>query len=144
MTAYAELQAMSNFTFLEGASHPQELAATAAALGYRAIAVADRNSLAGVVRAHAAAREAGIRLAVGTRLDLADAPSALCLPTDRAAYGRLARLLTLGRRRAPKGRCHLAWADVEPLIKNHLSDVDAAVFVYRQFAPGKKAVEPSR
>ena len=113
MTAYAELQAMSNFTFLEGASHPQELVESAAALGHRAIAVADRNSLAGVVRAHAAAARAGIRLAVGARLDLDDGPSALCLPTGRAAYGRLSRLLTLGRRRAEKGRCHIGWTDVE-------------------------------
>ncbi len=113
MTAYAELQALSNFTFLEGAAHPHELAETAAALGHRAIAIADRNSLAGVVRAHTAAREAGIRLVVGARLDLEDGPSAICLPTGRAAYGRLARLLTLGRRRAPKGRCRLSWRDVE-------------------------------
>ena len=113
MTAYAELQAMSNFTFLEGASHPQELVESAAALGHRAIAVADRNSLAGVVRAHAAAARAGIRLAVGARLDLDDGPSALCLPTGRAAYGRLSRLLTLGRRRAEKGRCRIGWTDVE-------------------------------
>ena len=113
MTAYAELQATSNFTFLEGASHPHELVETAAALGHRAIAVADRNSLAGVVRAHIAARRCGIPLVVGARLDLEDGPSALCLPTDRAAYGRLARLLTAGRRRAPKGRCRLAWRDVE-------------------------------
>ena len=113
MTAYAELQATSNFTFLEGASHPHELVETAAALGHRAIAVVDRNSLAGVVRAHIAARRSGIPLVVGARLDLEDGPDALCLPTDRAAYGRLARLLTTGRRRAPKGRCRLAWRDVE-------------------------------
>lgn len=113
MTAYAELQATSNFTFLEGASHPHELVETAAALGHRAIAVVDRNSLAGVVRAHIAARRCGIPLVVGARLDLEDGPDALCLPTDRAAYGRLARLLTTGRRRAPKGRCRLAWRDVE-------------------------------
>ena len=111
--AYAELQATSNFTFLEGASHPHELVETAAALGHRAIAIVDRNSLAGVVRAHAAARRCGIPLVVGARLDLEDGPSALCLPADRAAYGRLSRLLTVGRRRAPKGECRLAWRDVE-------------------------------
>ena len=112
MTPYAELQAVSNFSFLEGASHGHELVATAAALGIEALAVCDRNTLAGVVRAHAAAKEANIRLLIGARLDLGDGPSALCLPRDRAAYGRLSRLLTLGRRRAPKGECHLAWADV--------------------------------
>jgi error-prone DNA polymerase len=110
--AYAELQVTSNFSFLQGASHPEELAATAAALGLHAVAITDRNTLAGVVRAHVAAKEAGIRLVVGARLDLEDAPSLLCLPTDRAAYGRLARLISLGRRRAPKGECRLALADV--------------------------------
>ena len=121
-TAYAELQVTSNFSFLRGGSHPEELAMTAAALGHRAIAITDRNSLAGVVRAHLACRDAGIRLLVGARLDLVDGPSLLCLPTDRAAYGRLAELLTLGRRRAPKGSCYLrrddvaAWADGQILL----------------------------
>ncbi len=112
MTAYAELQVTSNFSFLRGASHPEELVATAAALGCRAIAITDRNTLAGVVRAHAVAKLAEIRLVVGARLDLDDGPSLLCFPTDRAAYGRLSRLLTLGRRRAPKGECRLGVADV--------------------------------
>lgn len=111
--AYAELQVTTNYSFLRGASHPEELVLAAAALGNQAIAVTDRNSLAGVVRAHAAARRAGIRLVVGARLDLTDGPSLLCLPTDRAAYGRLARLLTVGKRRAAKGdRCELALSDV--------------------------------
>ena len=111
MTAYAELQTTSNFSFLRGAAHPEELVAQAAALGLAAIAITDRNSLAGVVRGHLAAREAGIRMIVGARLDFTDAPSLICLPTDRAAYGRLSKLITLGRRRAPKGECHLALAD---------------------------------
>ncbi len=110
--SYAELQATSNYTFLEGASHPDELAVTAAALGLAAVAITDRNTLAGVVRAHVAAKSAGIRLVVGTRLDLGDGTGLLCFPTDRAAYGRLCRLLTLGRRRAPKGQCHLGRTDV--------------------------------
>ena len=109
---YVELQVSSNFSFLRGASHPEELAVTAAALGHAAIAVADRDSLAGVVRAHIACKQAGIRLVVGARLDLQDGPSLLCFPTDRAAYGRLSKLLTVGRRRAPKGECHLTRADV--------------------------------
>ncbi len=112
MAAYAELQITSNFSFLRGASHPEELVATAAALGLSAIAITDRNTLAGVVRAHVAARQFGIRFIVGARLDLEDAPSLLCLPTDRAAYGRLARLITVGRRRAPKDDCRLTLADV--------------------------------
>ena len=112
MTAYAELQVTSNFSFLRGASHPEELVGEAAALGHAAVAIADRNTLAGAVRAHEAAKRADIRLLVGARLDLADAPSLLSFPTDRTAYGRLARLLTIGRRRAPKGECHLGLADV--------------------------------
>ena len=109
---YAELQVTSNFSFLRGGSHPDELAITAAALGLSAIAITDRNSLAGVVRAHGAAKGAGIRLIVGARLDLQEDLSLLCFPTDRAAYGRLSRLLTVGRRRAPKGDCWLNLGDV--------------------------------
>jgi len=110
--AYAELQVTSNYSFLRGASRPDELVLTAAALGHRAIAITDRNTLAGVVRAHVAAKRAGIRLVVGARLDLEDAPSLLCFPKDRAAYGRLSRLLTLGKGRAPKGECRLTLADL--------------------------------
>lgn len=109
---HAELQATSNFSFLRGASHPEELVERAAALGWQALALTDRNTLAGVVRAHLAAKRAGLRFLPGARLDLLDAPSLLCLPTTRAAYGRLARLLTLGRRRAPKGQCRLERADL--------------------------------
>ena len=112
MTQYAELQVTSNFSFLRGASHPEEMALQAAAFGYAAIGIADRNSLAGVVRAHIAAREAGLRLCVGARLDLFDGISLLAYPTDRAAYGRMSRLITLGRRRAPKGECEIHFADV--------------------------------
>ena len=112
MTQYAELQVTSNFSFLRGASHPEEMALQAAAFGYAAIGIADRNSLAGVVRAHIAAKEAGLRLCVGARLDLSDGISLLAYPTDRAAYGRLSRLITLGRRRAPKGECEIRFADV--------------------------------
>ncbi|MFM9943435.1 MAG: error-prone DNA polymerase [Hyphomicrobiaceae bacterium] len=110
--AYAELQAMSNFSFLTGASHPHELIAQAKALGLTAIAITDRNTLAGIVRAHVAAKAAGIRLVVGVRLDLEDAPSLLCYPTDRDAYGRLCRLLSLGQMRSPKGQCRLTIDDV--------------------------------
>jgi error-prone DNA polymerase len=133
MPAYAELQILSNFSFLEGASHPGEYALTAAALGYGAFALTDRNSLAGVVRAHLAAKEAGIRFVVGARLDLVrdhatyaakpldaerrprptDGFSLLAWPTDRSAYARLAKLISLGRQRAPKGACWLTLDDVE-------------------------------
>ncbi|MEQ9190952.1 MAG: error-prone DNA polymerase [Alphaproteobacteria bacterium] len=110
--AYAELQASSNFSFLRGASHPGELVETASDLGLTALALTDRNSLAGIVRAHAAARHADMQLIVASRLDLTDGPSLLVMPTDRQAYGRLTRLLTLGKRRAKKGACHIALADV--------------------------------
>ncbi|HUB95378.1 MAG TPA: error-prone DNA polymerase [Stellaceae bacterium] len=109
---YAELDVTSNFSFLRGASHAEELVAEAKALGHAAIAIADRNSLAGVVRAWRAAQEHGLRLVVGCRLVLADGASLLCFPTDRAAYGRLCRLLTLGKRRAEKGDCRLVYGDV--------------------------------
>src|SRR5580658_10287014 len=110
--SYAELQVTSNFSFLRGGSHPDELVQQAAALGLAAIAITDRNSVAGLVRAHQAAKEAGIRLVVGVRLDLRDGMSLLAFPEDRAAYGRLTTLLTLGKRRAPKGECHLDYPDV--------------------------------
>ena len=109
---YAELQVTTNFSFLRGASHADELVAQAKALGLDAIGIADRNTLAGVVRAHVAAKDAGLRLLVGARLDLEDAPSLICYPGDRSAYGRLCRLLSLGQGRAQKGKCSLRLADV--------------------------------
>ncbi len=112
MTRYAELAAFSNFSFLLGASHPEEMAAAAAALGHAAIALADVNSFAGIVRAHAAAKEAGVPFVPAVRLRLVDQEAELlAYPTDRAAYGRLCRLLTRGKRRAPKGACHLTLDD---------------------------------
>jgi len=110
---YVELQVTSNFTFLQGAAHPEEFGAQAAALGYDAVAVTDHNTLAGVVRGHLGAKTAGIRIIVGTRLNFSDGtPSLLCLPTDCAAYGRLSRLLSLGKRRAEKAQCRLDAADL--------------------------------
>ncbi len=153
-TPYAELAVTSNFTFLTGASHPDEYVRQAALLGYRAIAITDRNSLAGVVRAHVAAKEVGIPLVVGCRLELNDhaqickppepqaksKPAAagacakrsgrgccsiarthiaqqdelslLVYPKNRQGYRNLCRLLTLGKRRATKGRCLLTLDDV--------------------------------
>ncbi len=108
---YAELQVTTNFSFLRGTSHPEEMAGRAAALGLAAVAITDRNTLAGVVRAHVAAKEVGVRTLTGARLDFSNAPSVLCLPIDRAAYGRLSRLITLGRMRAPKGECDIALSD---------------------------------
>ncbi|MDC7986700.1 PHP domain-containing protein, partial [Rhodoplanes sp. TEM] len=113
MTAYAEFAATTNFSFLRGASHPEELVQQAKALGLAALGVADRNSVAGVVRAHEAAKEHGVRLAVGARLAFADGtPDILAYPKDHAAWTRLTRLLTLGKRRAEKGQCTLVFADL--------------------------------
>src|SRR3954464_2543484 len=109
---YAELWCKTNFSFLEGASHADELASRAAELGCHALAITDRNSLAGVVRAHVAAKAAGLKLLVGAELTPEDASPVLVWAADRAGYGRLARLLTLGRRAAPKGECHLTFAQV--------------------------------
>src|SRR5918997_4923423 len=103
--AFAELGARSNFSLLDGASHPEELVGTAAALGLAGLAVCDTNSLAGAVRAHVAAKRAGLRFAVGARLLLDDGAQYLVWPADRAGYGRLTRLLSLGRTRAHKGAC---------------------------------------
>lgn len=116
MTRYAELQATSNFSFLRGASHPWELMAGADALGLEALGVCDRNSLAGVVRAWRARGDlpatSKIRDLTGCRLDFADGtPSLLVYPSDREAYGRLTRLLTVGQRRARKAECELHWRD---------------------------------
>lgn len=109
---YVELQTTTHFSFLRGASSAEELFSTAATLGIEALAVVDRNSLAGIVRAHEAAKATGVRLIVGCRLDLADGMVILVYPTDRAAYGRLCRLLSLGKSRAGKGKCELHWDDV--------------------------------
>ncbi|HQH28340.1 MAG TPA: PHP domain-containing protein, partial [Oligoflexia bacterium] len=138
--AYAELQVTSNYSFLRGASHPEELVYRAAELGLRAVAITDRHSLAGIVKAHAAAKEAGIPLVIGTAITLhqtlpqssstwrscTDAteaqPSAapeslmpfevLLYPAGKTAYGRLCRLLSQGKLRSPKGRCLLTLEDL--------------------------------
>lgn len=109
---YVELQVTSQFSFLRGASSAEELFTTAALMGMEALAVTDRNSLAGIVRAHVAAKETGVRLIVGCRLDLACGMSVLVYPTDRPAWSRLCRLLSVGKARAGKGRCHLEWPDL--------------------------------
>ncbi|MBY3235250.1 error-prone DNA polymerase [Rhizobium laguerreae] len=110
--SYAELQVTTHFSFLRGASSAQELFETAKALGIEALGVVDRNSLAGIVRALEASRATGLRLLVGCRLDLADGMSVLVYPTDRAAYSRLTRLITLGKSRGGKNNCILHWDDV--------------------------------
>ncbi len=141
-TGYAELDVTTNFTFLRGGSHAEELVATAKALGLSAIAITDRNTLAGVVRAHLAAKEVGLQLIVGARLDLLDAPSLLCLPTDREAYARLSRLLTLGQRRAEKGKCHLRLEDVAAHAEGQiLIALPPEAWDWREVLPAEAAEE---
>ncbi len=112
MSVYAELHCKTNYSFLEGASHADELVATAKERGYAAIAVTDRDSLAGVVRAHVAAKEHGLKLIVGAEMHPRDALPVVLWATDRQAYGRLCRLITLGRRRAEKGECETTVQDI--------------------------------
>jgi error-prone DNA polymerase len=110
--SYTELQVTTNFSFLRGASHPEEMVQQAADLGYTAIAVTDRNTLAGIVRGHVAAKKANIRYIPACRLDLQDGPSLLAFPTNIQAYASLSGLLTMGNLRAEKGDCHLYKHDV--------------------------------
>lgn len=113
---YTELQVSSNFSFLRGASHPQELMVAAGEYQHTAIALTDRNTLSGIVLAHSLLKKETqykTRFIVGCRLDLSDGSSLLCYPTTRRAYGRLTRLLTLGRRRSTKGTCIIHSSDVE-------------------------------
>jgi len=100
---YAALHCRSNFSFLTSGSHPEELVARAATLGYAALALTDECSLAGAVRAHVAAKGTGLHLIVGSELRLAEGPRLVVLAQDRAGYGNLSQLITLARRRAPKG-----------------------------------------
>ena len=109
---YTELQVTTNFSFLRGASHPEELAEQASSLGYGAFAITDRNTFAGIVRGHVAAKKAGIRMIPACRIDLLDGTSLLAYPTDVNAYARISALLTRGNLRAEKGQCHLYKKDV--------------------------------
>ncbi len=125
---YAELVAATNFSFLRGGSHPDELVTAAKALGLAALGVADRNTLAGVVRAHTAAKAAGLRLLVGARLvarpeEDGQPPEVVCYPKDRAAYGRLAKLLTRGKRRTTKGDCDLGFAEICDVLPGQVAVV---------------------
>ena len=125
--AYAELHCCTNYSFLEGASHPDELVNRATELGYQALAITDRNSLSGVVRAHVAAKETGLKLIIGALITPADAAPMLLWVMNRNGYGRLARLLTVGRRSAPKGECHLTFDDVA----RHGDGLMAGVLLHR-------------
>ncbi|MEP7239304.1 MAG: error-prone DNA polymerase [Devosia sp.] len=130
---YIELVSTSNFSFLRGGSHPEELAITAAVLGLEGLGLCDRNSFAGVVRAYVALRDMdppptpGFRYLVGTRLVFADAPDIIAYPADRAAYGRLCKLLSTGNRRegSEKGKVELRFADLVPEVVRLTEDFTA-------------------
>lgn len=113
LPAYAELHCLSNFTFLRGASHPEELVTQAAALGYAALALTDECSVAGCVRAHLQARELGLKLIIGSEFRLDDGLHLVLLAQNLDGYGNLCELITLGRRRAPKGQYRLTRSDLE-------------------------------
>ena len=113
MPTYAELAVTTNFSFLRGASHPEEYVAQAAALGLKAIGIADRNTMAGVVRAYSEWKNhKELKLLVGTRLVTTDGFEAIAYPIDRAAYGRLCNLLSQGNLRTEKGQCHLGFEEI--------------------------------
>lgn len=116
--SYVELQITTNFSFLRGGAHPEELVSRALELGYDVIAITDRNTLAGIVRAHAAAKDKAIRIIPACRLDLMDGPSLLAYPTTKEAYSALSALLSKGNLRAEKGDCHLYKADVYRYAKD--------------------------
>ena len=133
MSVYVELAVTSNFSFLRGASHPEELVARAAELRFPAIGIADRNSFAGVVRAHTMAKTCGIRLLPGVRLVTRDGLEILAYPQDRAAYGRLCRLLTRGNRKAPKSQCDLGLDDIIEFSEGQLFVLLPAASMFASF-----------
>src|SRR3954447_15260821 len=130
--SYAELHCKTNFSFLESASHPDELVVRAKELGYAALAVTDRESLAGVVRAHTAAKETDLKLIIGAEVYPVDAAPAVLWATDRKSYGRLSRLLTIGRRRAEKGKCQLTMADIAGHAEGLIAGVQGSGFRVQQ------------
>jgi error-prone DNA polymerase len=141
---YAELHCLSNFTFLRGASRPEELAARAAELGYAALAITDECSLAGIVRAHVAAKDAGLKLIVGSEFRLDDGLRLVLLAQNRGGYGRLCALITRSRRAAEKGSYRLKRADLDGGVAGCLAlwlpdaepDADAARWLSLRF-PGR-------
>ena len=117
MYTYAELQVYSYYSFLRGASSPEELVLTAAKLGLRAIALTDYNSVSGIVRAYKTAKKVGIQFIPAVRFEIKGALSILCYPTDRRGYGRVTRLLSIGKQRSPKGECLLFLTDILETLK---------------------------
>ena len=125
---YTELHCKSNFSFLEGASHPAELVEQAALLGYAGLALTDRESVAGVVRGFAPARDLGFKYIVGSEVHPEDAPSLVLWPSDRSSYANLCRLISRGRMRAEKGNSQLTWSDIAELSDGILAGVLPTTF----------------
>ena len=136
---YAELHCLTNFSFLQAASHPDELVARAAELGYSALAVTDINTLSGIVRANTATKDHSIKLIVGSEIRPLDAPPIVVWVKNRKGYANLCRLITTGRRRAPKGECHLTLDDIaqhtEGLIAGIVPPVDNEDFPVHEAQP---------
>ncbi len=132
--AYAELDVTTNFSFLRGASHPDECVNAAARLGYRAVAITDRNTLASIVRAHVAAKEAKLKLIVGSRVTLAEGIELLVWCKDRAGYANLCRLLTLGKSRVGKGEFQLS-------VKEFLDHADGLIVAIDHWPPRREDAE---
>ena len=109
---YVPLQCLSHYSFLEGASSPADLVVAAKALGLEALALTDRDGIYGIPRAHVVAREAGLRLIIGSRLTLGDDSTLVLLATGREGYANLCRLITTGRLRSAKGECSVEWSEV--------------------------------
>ena len=128
-----ELQAVTNFSFLRGASHPQEMFAAAQALGIRALGITDWNSVAGLVRCWDAARQVGVRLIAGCRVELRCGTALLLYPTDRPAWSRLTRLLSLGRARGGHRAFDLSWEDLD----RHADGMVGALLPETSGDPGK-------
>jgi error-prone DNA polymerase len=120
---YAELHCLTNFSFLEAASHPEELVAQADELGYAALAITDVSTLAGVVRANTAAKDRAIKILVGSEIRPTDAPPVVLWATDRTGYGNLCQLITRGRRRAAKGQCEITRNDIAAYAEGLLAGV---------------------
>ena len=116
---YAELHCLSNFSFLRGASHPGELVKTAAELGYAGLALTDECSVAGVVRAHTAAKDLPLKLVVGSELVCEDGLKVVVLAEDRQAYAALCGLISRARRAAPKGEYRVSRDDVAECLRAH-------------------------
>ncbi|VXD01730.1 Error-prone DNA polymerase 1 [Sphingomonas sp. T1] len=146
MTDYVELQVLTHFSLLRGASSPDELFAAANLLGLEALGLSDIGSVAGIVRGWEAQKATGVRMIAGARVDLACGRRLLLYPTDRPAWSRLTRLLTVGKKRAGKGKCELHWHDLLPwsegtvaiLLAEEASDHNAVALADLKTVYGKR------